>query len=73
MRAVIQAKQLLRVSFVPVTRDARNNVMMLDPSSEEGARLIGIVKKVSGDVPLKIDGQEVVLLDRAASTTTARR
>ena len=72
VRAVIQAKQLLRVSFVPVTRDARNNVMMLDPSSEEGARLIGIVKKVSGDVPLKIDGQEVVLLDRAATTTTAR-
>jgi poly-gamma-glutamate capsule biosynthesis protein CapA/YwtB (metallophosphatase superfamily) len=69
VRAVIQGKQLQRVSFVPVTRDAQNDVMLLEPSSDEGARLIGIVKKVSGDVPLRIDGHEVVLLERPAPTT----
>ena len=72
IRTVIQGKQLLRVSFVPVTRDAQNNVLLLDPSSGEGARLVEVVKGVSPDVPLRIDGQEVVLLDRAGVTTTAR-
>jgi poly-gamma-glutamate capsule biosynthesis protein CapA/YwtB (metallophosphatase superfamily) len=69
VRAVIQGKQLQRVSFVPVTRDAQNDVMLLEPSSDEGARLVGIVKKVSGEVPLKIDGHEVVLLDRTTATS----
>jgi len=70
VRAIILGKQLLRVSFVPVTRDAQNNVLMLDPASGEGARLLGIVKGVSPDVPLRIDGQEVVLLERAGRSTT---
>ena len=39
--------------------------MMLDPSTGEGARLLGIVKGESTNVPLKIEGQEVVLVDRA--------
>jgi poly-gamma-glutamate synthesis protein (capsule biosynthesis protein) len=69
IRAVIQGRQLLRVSFVPVTRDADNNVLLLEPASTEGARLLGIVKNVSPDVPLRIDGQEVVLLDRPQQTS----
>jgi hypothetical protein len=51
------------VSFVPVTRDAKNDVMMVDPSSGEGAALVSVIRRLSADVPLKIDGQEVVLLD----------
>ena len=69
IRAVIQGRQLLRVSFVPVTRDADNNVLLLEPSSTEGARLLDIVKGVSAGVPLTVDGQEVVLLDRPQTTT----
>lgn len=64
VRVVVQRKKIARVSFVPVTRDADNNVLMLDPSSGEGARLVHIIKNVS-DVPLTIDGQEVVLLGSA--------
>ena len=65
IHAAIQGKKLLRVSFVPVTRDAHNDVMMLDPSSGEGARLLQIVKGESASTPLRIEGAEVVLLDRA--------
>ena len=69
IRAVMQDRQLQRVSFVPVTRDANNNVLLLEPSSTEGARLLDIVKRVSPGVPLTIDGQEVVLLDRQQQTS----
>jgi hypothetical protein len=52
-----------RVSFVPVARDIEfNNVLMLDPSTGEGAKLLQKVKDLPGDEPLKIEGQEVVLL-----------
>ena len=70
IRTVIQGNQLVRVSFVPVTRDEQNNVLLLDPSTGGGARLVEIVKGVSPDVPLRIDGQEVVLLERGARRTT---
>jgi len=70
IRAVIAGKQLVRVSFVPVTRDAQNNVLLLEPASGEGARLVDVVKGVSPGVPLRVEGQEVVLLDRKATTTT---
>jgi poly-gamma-glutamate synthesis protein (capsule biosynthesis protein) len=69
VRVVVQDKSLARVSFVPVTRDEHNDVLLLDPSRGEGARLLGIVKGVSGDVPLPIEGQEVVLLDRGGRST----
>jgi len=69
VRAVIEGKKLLRVSFVPVTRDANNDVMMADPSTGEGARLLQVIKDASGSLPLKIDGKEVVLLDRSTQTT----
>jgi hypothetical protein len=71
VRAIVLRKKIVRVSFVPVSRDDHNDVYMLEPSSEEGSRLLGIVRQVSPpDLPLRIDGQEVVLLDRAAPTTT---
>jgi poly-gamma-glutamate capsule biosynthesis protein CapA/YwtB (metallophosphatase superfamily) len=63
VRVVIEGKRIRRVSFVPVTRDAKNDVMMVDPASGEGAALVGVIRRLSADVPLKIDGQEVVLLD----------
>ncbi|MBI3491621.1 MAG: CapA family protein [Acidobacteria bacterium] len=66
VRVVIEGKRIRRVSFVPVTRDAKNDVLMLDPSSGDGAALVGVIKSLSANVPLRIDGQEVVLLDAPA-------
>jgi len=63
VRVVVEGKRIRRVSFVPVTRDARNDVMMVDPSSGDGAALVSVIRRLSPKVPLKIDGQEVVLLD----------
>jgi poly-gamma-glutamate synthesis protein (capsule biosynthesis protein) len=71
IRTVIRDKRIVRVSFVPVSRDDNNDVFMLDPASGEGATLVAMVKDRSTDAPpLTIDGQEVVLLDRAAQRTT---
>ena len=71
VRAVVQRKRIVRVSFVPVSRDDRNDVFMLDPASEEGRQLVGIVKDHSPtDLPLGIDGHEVVLLERTVSAST---
>jgi poly-gamma-glutamate synthesis protein (capsule biosynthesis protein) len=70
IRVVIQNKSIARVSFVPVTRDDKNNVMMIDPSNGEGARLLGVIKGSSAsDLPLKIDGQEVVLVQKSTQAT----
>lgn len=63
IRVVIENKRIRRVSFVPVTRDAKNDVMMIDPASGEGAALVKLIRDLSPSVPLKIEGQEVVLLD----------
>ena len=64
-RIVVKGKDVLRVSLVPVTRDdEKNNVMMLDPSVGEGARLYQKLKGLSGSQPLPIDGKEIVLLAR---------
>lgn len=71
-RVVIDAKHVVRVSFVPVTRDDHNDVMMVDPSTGEGARLVQIVENASKDTPLKIEGQEVVLLDTRGRGTQQR-
>jgi poly-gamma-glutamate synthesis protein (capsule biosynthesis protein) len=65
VRVVIQNKNILRVSFVPVSRDEKNDVFMLDPSSAEGTKLVQMVKDRSTNPPsLRIDGQEVVLLEK---------
>jgi len=42
---------------------------MLDPSSGEGAKLLEVIKGQSGDTPLRIDGQEVVLIAPASRTS----
>ena len=73
VRVVIDNKHIQRVSFVPVTRDDNNDMLMLDPSSAEGAAVVKMVKDRSANLPpLKIEGQEVVLLDRPAATTSRR-
>jgi poly-gamma-glutamate capsule biosynthesis protein CapA/YwtB (metallophosphatase superfamily) len=62
-RVMIDNKRVVRVSLVPVTRDAENNnVLMLDPNSAEGAKLIQKVWDLSGKTPLTREGQEVILL-----------
>ena len=62
-RVVVENRRITRVSLVPVTRDAQNNVQMLDPSSGEGEKKIQKVMSLSGNLPLKIEGKEAVLLD----------
>jgi Bacterial capsule synthesis protein PGA_cap len=74
VRVVIENKGIRRVSFVPVTRDKQNDVFMLDPSSAEGAKVVQMVKDRSTDLPpLRVEGQEVVLLDSRPATTSRRR
>lgn len=69
VHVIIEHKHIVHVSFVPVTRDANNDVLMLDPASTDGAKLVNIVKSRSGNTPLKIEGQEVVMLDHAGTST----
>ena len=72
-RVVIQGKNILRVSFVPVTRDANNDVYLLDPSEGEGAKLVQWVKeRLATPPPMRIDGHEVVLMDKTATSTNER-
>ena len=72
-RVVIQGKNILRVSFVPVTRDANNDVYLLDPSEGEGAKLAQWVKERSTNAPpMRVDGHEVVLMDKATPATNLR-
>jgi poly-gamma-glutamate synthesis protein (capsule biosynthesis protein) len=70
VRAVVDGKRIVRVSFVPVTRDAKNDVLMLDPSTGDGAKLVAVIKSVSAGAPLRIEGEEVVLLDRQSAIPT---
>lgn len=73
VRVVIQGKSLLRVSFVPVTRDDHNDVLMLDPASAEGAKLFQMVKdRSAAPAPLRLEGQEVVLMDRQKPASSNR-
>ncbi len=69
VRVVIRGRNILRVSFVPVTRDGNNDVYLLDPSEGEGAALVKMVKDRSGNPPpMKIDGHEVVLFEKTVGT-----
>ena len=71
VRVVVQGKKVSRVSLASVTRDAaHNDVLMLDPSSGEGARLLQKVKDLSSGTPLRIEGQEVVLVENGPVTST---
>jgi poly-gamma-glutamate capsule biosynthesis protein CapA/YwtB (metallophosphatase superfamily) len=73
VRVVIEGRSLRRVSFVPVSRDAENNMMMVDPAAGEGARLVTHVRERSANVPLEIVGQEVVMMDGRATTNEGSR
>lgn len=64
VRIVVQGRELKRVSLVPVTRGHANNVRMLDPSTGEGEKLLGELRDLSPGVPLKISGQEAVLIEK---------
>lgn len=57
LRVVVERKHLTRVSLVPLTRDEQNNVMMLDPGSGEGAKLMDKVRNLSGNISLKVEGK----------------
>ena len=63
VHVIVQHKQIVHVSFVPMTRDAHNDVLMLDPASPDGQALLEIVEK-STTMPLHIEGREVVLVDK---------
>ena len=70
-RVVIQGKIIRRVSFVPVTRDANNDVYLLDPTEGDGAKLVGWVKERSFTPPsLRIDGHEVVMFEKVTATSS---
>jgi hypothetical protein len=70
---VIDHRKIVRTSFVPVTRDDKNDVYLLDPSTGEGAKLVQAVKDRSTNPPaLRIDGKEVVLLETAQPTSDRR-
>ena len=71
VRVVVQGTSITRVSFVPVSRDDKNDVFMLDPSTGEGQKLVHVIRGLSPpDLPLKIEGHEVVLLERPTMITS---
>lgn len=63
VRAVISDGHLARVSAVPVTRDAENNPILLDPNFGEGRRMFLELVRLSGaaTAPLRIEGKEIVI------------
>lgn len=73
VRVLVGGKKIRRVSFVPVTRDATNTMIMTTPASGEGARLYDIVKRNSPGLSLPLDGQEAVLLGPASGTSSQQR
>jgi poly-gamma-glutamate synthesis protein (capsule biosynthesis protein) len=62
---VVEGKRILRVSFVPLSRDNDNKVVMLDPNAGDGESLVRKVRQLSMGLPLEIDGREVLLIDHA--------
>jgi poly-gamma-glutamate synthesis protein (capsule biosynthesis protein) len=63
IRMVVEGRKVSRVSFVPLTRDDDNKVVMLDPNTVDGEALVQKVRDLSMGVPLAVDGHEVVLMD----------
>lgn len=69
VRVVLRGNGILRVSFVPVSRDANNDVFLLDPLEGEGAKLVQMVRDRSASPPpMRIDGHEVVLVEKINAT-----
>jgi hypothetical protein len=63
-RVVVEGKRAVRLSHVPLTRDEQSDVVMLDPGSSEGVKLMEKVRNLSDDIFLKIEGKEAVLLGK---------
>ena len=61
VKVMVRNKKIVRVSFVPVSRDENNNVFLTPPGTTEGDRQINDVQARSPGVPLTIEGSEVVL------------
>ena len=62
VRVLVRQRKVLRVSFVPLTRDRHNDPYLLDSSRGEGARLVGVVQALSPGVRLRRQGAEEVLI-----------
>ena len=66
-RVTLAGKVVDRVSLTPVTREeGNNNVVLLDAGTGDGAALMKKVQNLSGTTPLKLDGREIVLLQKNA-------
>jgi len=61
VKVIVRNKKIVRVSFVPVSRDENNNVFLTPPGTTEGDRQINDVQSQSPDVSLTVEGSEVVL------------
>ncbi len=61
LRLIVRDRKIVRLSLVPVSRDKKNNVYLASPDSTEGARQIKELRKHSSEVPLRIEGQEIVV------------
>jgi hypothetical protein len=61
-RVLIEGHKVRRLSLVPLTRDAENNPIMLDPSADEGAKLIRKVQDLSAAPVLKVESKEAGLI-----------
>jgi poly-gamma-glutamate capsule biosynthesis protein CapA/YwtB (metallophosphatase superfamily) len=72
VRVLVNGRKIRRVSFVPVTRDATNTMVMASPTTGEGARLTAVVTRNSPGLTLPVEGQEVVLLGPAGGTGSRR-
>lgn len=61
LRLIVRDRKIVRLSIVPVCRDEKNNVYLAPPASSEGARQIKRLRESSPQVPLRIEGQEIVV------------
>jgi poly-gamma-glutamate synthesis protein (capsule biosynthesis protein) len=61
LRLIVRDRKIVRLSIVPVSRDGKNNVYLVPPASKQGARQIKELRKLSPGVPLRTEGQEVVV------------
>ena len=61
LRLIVRDKKIVRLSIVPVSRDEKNNVYIASPDSSDGERQIKAIQERSPGVPLRIEGQEIVV------------
>ena len=61
LRLIVRDRKIVRLSIVPVSRDEKNNVYLTSPNTTQGARQIKELRERSPGVPLRIEGQEIVV------------